>query len=325
MFKIDNKRIITSIVLLIGLVGYLFIGAIYLEWKDKNIWYVSYIFASITTIFFCLALYEFINLRKQKQWSWYFKILVLILGIILLWIPVSQSFFYDPYGNPNTFETNIKFFRGWMPLLTILIIIIILFSITFFYKKVNFNDIFFILFGLLFLSFSFKAMNYLMLQPGYGWTSIVFLLLIVISNDTFAYLGGSWYGKHKLAPSVSPKKTWEGTLTGMIVALIIVSSYSILLAELAPSYEPFKQFFSSINENRKVWQYSIYIILIIFLSIISQFGDLLFSYFKRQHNVKDFSNLLPGHGGLLDRIDSLSTVLIIIFCFAMISNSTIIL
>ncbi|WP_017193260.1 phosphatidate cytidylyltransferase [Vaccinium witches'-broom phytoplasma] len=130
----------------------------------------------------------------------------------------------------------------------------------------------------------FSASFLSLILISYKW--FLHLFLITIASDSFAYFIGNLYGKRFLFPSVSPKKTWEGFL-GAIVA-------TTLLALLFYS--------SSLNNYRAV------IFLVVFAiinSIIAQMGDLIASKFKRDYKIKDFSNLVPGHGGLLDRFDSI--------------------
>ncbi|XXP77209.1 MAG: phosphatidate cytidylyltransferase [Lettuce witches'-broom phytoplasma] len=114
----------------------------------------------------------------------------------------------------------------------------------------------------------------------------LYLFLITIASDSFAYFIGNLYGKRLLFPSVSPKKTWEGFLGGIVATtLLAVLFYS-----------------SSLNGYQAV------IFLVVFTiinSIIAQMGDLIASKFKRDYKIKDFRNLFPGHGGLLDRFDSI--------------------
>lgn len=115
--------------------------------------------------------------------------------------------------------------------------------------------------------------------------SFIYLFSITILTDTFAYIGGKLFGKHKLIPKVSPNKTVEGTLIGTLVSVLISSSYYLYF----------------IDPGQKlviIW------CITFILSIVGQLGDLFFSSIKRYHKVKDFSNLIPGHGGLLDRFDS---------------------
>ncbi|MEM8508932.1 MAG: phosphatidate cytidylyltransferase [Bacteroidota bacterium] len=113
---------------------------------------------------------------------------------------------------------------------------------------------------------------------------IMGIFVLIWVNDTFAYLVGSTIGKNKLFPSISPKKTIEGSVGGLIFALIA--------AYIISGYEPIL--------SRNQWM-----ILAVVLVITGNLGDLLESKFKRVAGVKDSGAILPGHGGILDRLDSL--------------------
>lgn len=119
----------------------------------------------------------------------------------------------------------------------------------------------------------------------YGMQYIIFLFVNVWCLDTGAYFVGKNFGKHKLASLVSPKKTIEGAIAGIITAVIV----SILCQKI------FMQNIISIKEA---------IIFAIIISIVGQFSDLAESLFKRDCNIKDSGNIIPGHGGMLDRFDS---------------------
>ena len=128
---------------------------------------------------------------------------------------------------------------------------------------------------------------------------IIYLLLMIWSNDSFAYLVGKNLGKHKLYESVSPKKTMEGFFGGVIftiITAIVISYYSDL--------------FSMIE----------WIILGILVSVLGTIGDLIESKFKRQVGVKDSGNIMPGHGGMLDRLDSLLFVAPFVYLYIYIIN-----
>ena len=113
------------------------------------------------------------------------------------------------------------------------------------------------------------------------------VILLIWSNDTFAYLGGSLFGKHKMSPRISPGKTWEGTIFGIIMTF----GLSFLL----------KRYFN--NDLFNVW-----LMLGALVPVLATIGDLVESMLKRQADVKDSGNIMPGHGGILDRFDSLIVV-----------------
>jgi len=119
-----------------------------------------------------------------------------------------------------------------------------------------------------------------------GGTYILMLLILIWTADTLAYFSGKAFGKHKLAVNVSPGKTWEGVAGGVIATAIAAYIISVYL-ELEPSL---------------TWNFILIAIIAIAFSIV---GDLIVSLFKRRAGIKDSSQLLPGHGGILDRIDSL--------------------
>lgn len=148
-----------------------------------------------------------------------------------------------------------------------------------FSNKRNLKDAAISLLGGLYIPFFFYHM-YLLNDSIYIW--IVFLS--AFSTDTFAYFSGVLFGKHKLYPEVSPKKTIEGSIGGIIGCLIIITTFSI--------------YFKLDNIIGMA-------ILSIVLSIMSQIGDLTASKIKRTANIKDYGDLMPGHGGILDRFDSI--------------------
>jgi len=119
-----------------------------------------------------------------------------------------------------------------------------------------------------------------------GSNYVMALLLLVWANDTGAYFAGRFWGQKKLADKVSPKKTWAGLWGGAVLTLVVYFAMNLLSAVPLP-----------IMARQLPW-----IFVIIYFSII---GDLFESLLKRQAGIKDSSNILPGHGGLLDRIDSL--------------------
>lgn len=121
------------------------------------------------------------------------------------------------------------------------------------------------------------------LEQGRFW--VLFLVCIIAANDTFAYYAGKGFGKHKLSPVVSPKKTVEGALGGLIGGLAVAAAF---------------QYFFVLHISLKEIS-----VLAISIGILGQLSDLFESLIKRSAGVKDSGSILPGHGGALDRIDSL--------------------
>ncbi|MBO5102267.1 MAG: phosphatidate cytidylyltransferase [Clostridia bacterium] len=148
---------------------------------------------------------------------------------------------------------------------------------------------------------SFSALSiirYINREVGVFWLALVFIVSWV--SDSMAYVVGSLIGKHKLIPEISPKKTVEGAIGGVVGAIIAFLLYGLIL-DLA-------------IEEMEV-RYFVLAIYAAILAVVSQLGDLIASLIKREHGVKDYSNLLPGHGGIMDRFDSIlavSTILLIL-------------
>jgi len=114
---------------------------------------------------------------------------------------------------------------------------------------------------------------------------IFFLLAIIFSNDTGAFYFGRFFGRHKLYASISPGKTWEGAIGGLFCSLVVAFWFLRVL---------------------HIHRIDLSILaLVLVLSVMGQIGDLVESMLKRNHGVKDSGKILPGHGGILDRIDGL--------------------
>lgn len=135
----------------------------------------------------------------------------------------------------------------------------------------------------------------------HGLFFLILIFVIAYMSDTFAYLIGSLFGKHKLIPRVSPNKTVEGAVAGLIASVIFTVGWFLL-------YNSF------LADKDKILIYiPLLIILAVFGTLCSMLGDLLMSALKRSYGISDFSKILPGHGGILDRFDSVLAVSIILY------------
>ena len=125
---------------------------------------------------------------------------------------------------------------------------------------------------------------------------VLYILILTWTFDSFAYLFGSRYGRNKILPKISPKKSWEGFIGGYISTLTI----SFIL----------------MNYQAKLLEE--YIIIAFILPVTATFGDLIASYYKRKSNVKDYGKIIPGHGGIIDRLDAIFITIPVVFIIKMI-------
>ena len=153
--------------------------------------------------------------------------------------------------------------------------------------KTNFIDTAISGFGIIYI-IGFIMFIPLLYAKDNGKLLIWYLAIAAWGTDTFAYLIGKRFGKHKFS-QVSPKKSIEGCIAGILGALLLVIIFTLAINNI------YQLNYSYINVS----------IVTVILSIIGQVGDFAASSIKRYVNVKDYSNLIPGHGGMLDRIDSL--------------------
>lgn len=152
-------------------------------------------------------------------------------------------------------------------------------------REKPFADIAYTLLGILYVVLPFASFVTLgFLTGSYDYRIPLGFMLILWGNDTGAYLIGRFWGKHRLFERISPKKTWEGLIGGILLALVT----SLLLAHYFPVLAR--------------WQW---LGMALTVSIFGTFGDLVESMLKRSQQVKDSGAVLPGHGGLLDRFDGL--------------------
>jgi phosphatidate cytidylyltransferase len=237
----------------------------------------------ISSIYFgiigLVALSEFYNVAKNK-YQISNSILAYLTAIALYTTVVLYSF-------------NIDF---KLPLLISVVLVIANFIAALYQKNEEpFTSIAFLICGLIYIILPISTTN-LIIQYNSEFQPLLLLSVFILAwcNDTFAYLTGVKFGKHRLFERHSPKKSWEGFVGGFlftIIAGIVISKFSNIFA-------------------MQHW-----IVISIIVSIIGTLGDLVESMFKRQMGVKDSGKILPGHGGILDRFDILFIVLPIVWVY----------
>ncbi len=148
-------------------------------------------------------------------------------------------------------------------------------------NRFNFNDASVIFMLTMYVILSFNAL--INIKVNYDLHLFFYPVIIAVLADTFGYFGGSLFGKRKLIPTISPKKTIEGAISATIFASIYSIIYLYMVGYSIPTL----------------------LIITIIMVVLSQIGDLVASAIKRTYNIKDYSNLIPGHGGVMDRLDSI--------------------
>ena len=246
-----KKRIISAIIMLLVFIPILLLGGTY---------YV--ILGSIAGL---IGLYEL--MKPEKDIPNYIKFISYFIVLYLILYNYKYLYFEELY--PMSIIIAIFFIYAFS-------IIINKDS-----KKYNFKEVITIMFDVFLIGLLFNSFIKIRLL---GEKTVIYCLLISVLTDTFAYLGGTFFGKHKLIPSISPNKTIEGSVIGSIMGTIGATVYYVLVIG-----------------NTNIFEITL---LSFLLTIVSQMGDLFFSSIKRYYKIKDYSNLIPGHGGVLDRLDS---------------------
>ncbi len=234
-----------------------------------------------------LGLWEFYSLA-EKGGSFPQKVTGTIVGAILY---ASVSLIWmDTHNLHIAFIIPFLFYVFIIPLLFIILIIEL------FRKKENpFRNISFTLLGIVYIAVPFSFLTYINTIDGaYNYQVLFGIFFLLWSNDAGAYIVGSLIGKHKLFPRISPGKTWEGSIGGAIICYGIVFIIS--------------NWYTSIS-------FADWIVVATILIVMGTLGDLVESLLKRSVNVKDSGKLLPGHGGILDRFDSLLMAVPFIFTY----------
>ena len=247
-----------------------------------------FIHPAITGIYFLIVsiigLWEFLNVAKLSD-SKTSDILPILAGMsvyTLVWFSATG-------------KEDISLSYG---IITILSLLTIFIKELYSKRKDPFTYIAYSVLGIIYVVVPLALTNVIINFNGH-FSPMVLMSIFIFAwcNDTFAYLTGMKFGKHKLFERISPKKTWEGWIGGFIftiIAAVVVAYFSNAI--------PVADF----------------IAIAVITSIIGTFGDLVESMFKRQMNVKDSGNILPGHGGILDRFDILLLVLPAAMCYLMI-------
>lgn len=185
----------------------------------------------------------------------------------------------------SAFPILARYKQEWLIIAGLSVFIYLLFFMVLGYGKIDISAATTMFFG-----FAYAAIAFSLLVMVRDITPLRYLLIFVAawSTDTFAYFGGFLFGKRKLCPNLSPKKTVAGAIFGVLGAITCFAVYGLVIVAAGGSFSFVK-----------------YGLIAIPASIASQLGDLSASAIKRHYEIKDYGNIFPGHGGVLDRFDSI--------------------
>ena len=216
---------------------------------------------------------------------WEFLGLVLEEGADRKWIGVYIGIF--PYILSSLYHLQVVEDTAYFTLQVSLLFVPTLFLVFLYELSTKssrpFSNIAFIMLGMIYIGIPFSMLEFAAFNSGMYYPNIVFgLLLMTWTNDTAAYLVGSQIGRTPLFPRISPKKTWEGTMGGVAVTILLAFFLQGFFDEL-----PLRD----------------WLVLAVLVSLFGSLGDLVESMLKRSFAIKDSGSLLPGHGGFLDRFE----------------------
>ena len=229
----------------------------------------------------CIKIMKFDN--GYEKWA------VLPVVLIIFYMFSKRYFYHDFYFNFRLSEI--------LAISLILIAVITLFKFT---HELYFDSgklIFTAIYVALPFSFALGLPRFSSFNGTFS-NEVFFLFILIWSSDTFAYLVGKFFGKHKMAPKVSPKKTWEGYIGGVVLTLI----FSYFIEHNQP-------------ELRGNWM-----VVGFLVAAFAPLGDLVESQLKRTFGVKDSGNIIPGHGGVLDRLDSFIICVPVVYLYFIIEK-----
>jgi phosphatidate cytidylyltransferase len=254
-----KTRTITAIVMALILIPILI-------WGDH-----FYIFSALCILLSFGAAFEFRKMYANE------KRLPLWVDILTILFTGGACFLFILVGQDSSWVSG---------LLALILVVLVIFGciLTFVndFKAIDFGNA---IATMLYCSAGFASLAIL---RHFGINIVIYLVLVSMVTDLFAYWFGIKFGRHKLIPAVSPKKSVEGAIAGLAFATVLGSVFGIL---------------TKVFGNEFPWFMVIPVSVI--LSILSQIGDLVASKFKRSYLIKDYSNIFPGHGGILDRFDSI--------------------
>lgn len=241
-------RVIAGAIMVIVVVPIFLMGGIYVK--------------ALGALILGAGLTELLGICHKRHWSYLIDVFVYIYGFYIMFFDQSHELF----------SSHLFFVFFFIMLICALI-----------FASFSIQEVFYLTVMTTFLAVAGKSL--ISIDETYHYAAILYIACANFGCDTGAYFAGVKFGKHKLIPRISPKKTIEGSIGGMVLGTFLATFVGYLCHLPLSLSEMF--------------------LLAFLMTIVAQIGDLTFSAIKRHANIKDYSQLIPGHGGVLDRVDSL--------------------
>ncbi|WP_263707439.1 phosphatidate cytidylyltransferase [Shouchella tritolerans] len=248
----------------------LFIGAVILAMIALGGWW----FTTFVSLMATIAMAELLRMKKISALS-----LRGIVGLVSMWLLLIPDTLFHSVIPLNVTKVELFLF-----LILGLLLLTVLTK-----NKFTFDEVGFVIVSSVYIGFGFHYLILTRAIPDVGVWLVLFVIVLIWTTDSGAYFVGKAIGKNKLWPDISPNKTIEGSIGGIVLAVVVGTIFYMI-----------HPFFNS---------YIIALCIMLVTAVFGQLGDLVESALKRHYAVKDSGNVLPGHGGILDRFDSLIYVM----------------
>ena len=273
-----------------------------------------------------VAVWEMLHVTGQKYRADVYVFMYIFAYCLTLW-PIARgviSWLLSDRSVPWTLY--FKFDAIYLSVIVLTIMLFTFFFIVVMHEYLSVRDACFFFTMIVFISLGLQGIMYIRFVPQYlfkyaagnnfayfspynlfgSTTLLIYCCLACFLNDAGAYFVGIYFGKHKMNPRISPKKTWEGFWGGIVTSMLLSFTFGMILAACGHPLLPFVDGSSMLDINH--W-YNI-LLLSLALPLLATLGDFVFSSIKRYYEIKDFGHIMPGHGGILDRLDSLIFVFV---------------
>ena len=271
----------------------------------------DWFFIALALFIGVIGVWEILHVTN-KQYSWLIVLIIYIFTLsFIFWVFFQSSEILPPIASYDSEHFLFSMQDIRISTMGVGFLIALLFTYSIASAKFDTHDVFYLFTMSLFLGISIQSVLFLRFSPqalasleGYSYPNryVTCLLIFYVYggtalNDIFAYFTGVLFGKHKMNERVSPKKTWEGFFGGIILSAIVTFAFALICDGV------FDVPVLKAVIDMEHWYFALLIsVAIPFFGVL---GDLMFSLIKRSYNIKDFGKIFPGHGGVLDRFDSL--------------------